>query len=99
MQPHAIFINVGRGGVVDEEALVAALKAGKIGGAALDVFAREPLPQSSPLWSMENVIISPHLAGHTARYNERAVDLFAENLMRYLERKELLNRVDLSRGY
>ncbi|MFN7210889.1 MAG: D-2-hydroxyacid dehydrogenase [Aggregatilineales bacterium] len=99
MQPHAIFLNVGRGGVVDEEALIAALKAGKIGGAALDVFAREPLPQSSPLWAMENVIISPHIAGNTARYNERAVDVFAENLMRYLEKKELLNRVDLSSGY
>lgn len=99
MQPHAIFLNVGRGGVVDEEALIAALRAGKIGGAALDVFAREPLPQSSPLWAMENVIISPHIAGNTARYNERAVDVFAENLMRYLEKKELLNRVDLSSGY
>jgi phosphoglycerate dehydrogenase-like enzyme len=99
MQPHAIFINVGRGGVVDEEALIAALKTGKIGGASLDVFAREPLPQSSPLWSMENVIISPHLAGNSARYNDRAVDLFAENLMRYLEKKELLNRVDLTAGY
>ncbi|MFQ3534961.1 MAG: D-2-hydroxyacid dehydrogenase [Aggregatilineales bacterium] len=99
MQPHAIFINVGRGGVVDEEALIAALKAGKLGGAALDVFAREPLPQSSPLWTMENVILSPHIAGNTARYNERAVDLFAENLMRYLKKKELLNRVDLASGY
>ncbi|MCS6872960.1 MAG: D-2-hydroxyacid dehydrogenase, partial [Anaerolineae bacterium] len=91
--------NVGRGGVVDEEALITALKTGKIGGAALDVFAREPLPPSSPLWSMENVIISPHIAGNSARYNDRAVDLFAENLMRYLEKKELLNRADLSLGY
>jgi phosphoglycerate dehydrogenase-like enzyme len=99
MQPHAIFINVGRGGVVDEDALIAALKAGKLGGAALDVFAREPLPQSSPLWSMENVIISPHLAGNTSRYHERAADLFTENLERYLEKKDLLNRVDLSSGY
>ncbi|GAB4547657.1 MAG: D-2-hydroxyacid dehydrogenase [Anaerolineae bacterium] len=99
MKPHAFFVNIGRGGVVDEEALVAALQQGKIGGAGLDVFANEPLPQSSPLWAMENVIISPHISGNSPRYAERAAEVFAENLERYLERRELLNRVDLSRGY
>jgi phosphoglycerate dehydrogenase-like enzyme len=99
MKRTAYLINVGRGGVVDEPALVAALQNGTIAGAALDVFAQEPLPQSSPLWGMENVIISPHLAGNHLRYNERAADLFAQNLERYLEKRDLLNRVSITRGY
>jgi phosphoglycerate dehydrogenase-like enzyme len=89
----AIFVNVGRGGVVDEEALVDALRSGKLRGAALDVFATEPLPQSSPLWDLDNVLVSPHTAALSFKENERIVELFAENLRRYLAGEELLSRI------
>lgn len=93
MRDGAIFVNVGRGGVVDEEALVDALRSGKLRGAALDVFAEEPLPDSSPLWSMENVLVSPHTAALSVRENERIVDLFCDNLRRYLDGRPLRSRV------
>jgi len=93
MREGAILVNVGRGAVVDEEALVDALQSGKLAGAALDVFAEEPLPESSPLWQLENVIISPHTAALSWHENERIVELFAENLRRYLGGEELLSRV------
>ncbi len=99
MPDHAVLLNLARGGVVDEQALVKALKKGKIAGAALDVFQTEPLPKDSLLWSLENVIISPHTAGNSSNYHERVAALFAENLTRYLERTTLLNLVDRARGY
>jgi phosphoglycerate dehydrogenase-like enzyme len=90
---------VGRGRVVDEEALIRALRAGKLRGAALDVFATEPLPPESPLWELPNVIISPHTAALSVRENERIVELFAENLRRYLAGQPLHNRVDPTHFY
>jgi phosphoglycerate dehydrogenase-like enzyme len=99
MKPSAFLINVARGDVVDEPALIQALQEGWIAGAGLDVFAQEPLPADSPLWAMENVILSPHIAGFTPHYNERAADVFAENLRRYLAGQRLLNQVDLEQGY
>ena len=93
MREGAIFVNVGRGAVVDEEALIDALRSGKLGGAALDVFAEEPLAPSSPLWQLDNVIISPHTAALSWHENERIVELFAENLRRYLHGEQLLSRV------
>ncbi len=99
MKKSAVFINVGRGAVVDEDALISALAAEEIAGAGLDVFEEEPLPSTSPLWNLENVIISPHVAGNTIHYHHLAADLFAENLRRYLDNRPLLNRLDRSVGY
>ncbi len=99
MKKNAVLVNVGRGGVIDEDALVSALAAEKIAGAALDVFEEEPLPSSSPLWNLDNMIITPHISGNSARYHEKAAALFAENLQRYLSNRPLLNRLDRSRGY
>jgi phosphoglycerate dehydrogenase-like enzyme len=93
MRNGAIFVNVGRGGVVDEDALVDALREGRLGGAALDVFAKEPLAVDSPLWDLDNAIISPHTSALSVRENERIVKLFAENLRRYLAGDELLSRI------
>jgi phosphoglycerate dehydrogenase-like enzyme len=90
----AILVNVGRGGVVDEPALVEALRDGRLAGAALDVFATEPLPADSPLWGLPNVLISPHTAALSLHEDERIVDLFCENVRRYLRGDDLLNRVD-----
>jgi D-2-hydroxyacid dehydrogenase (NADP+) len=99
MKPNAFLINVGRGSLIDEKALVKALKKGWIAGAGLDVFEEEPLAADSPLWSMENVILTPHISGFTPYYDQRAVDLFAENLRRYLAGEPLLNRVNREVGY
>jgi phosphoglycerate dehydrogenase-like enzyme len=99
MKKSAVIINVGRGSVIDEPALITALSFGKIGGAALDVFEEEPLPKTSPLWNLENVILTPHISGNSAHYNEKAAALFAENLQRYIENRPLLNRLDRKRGY
>lgn len=99
MKPNAILINVSRGNVVDEAALIEALEKGAIGGAALDVFSEEPLPSASPLWKLPNVIISPHVAGFMPDYYERATELFAENLRRFLAGEPLFNLVDRKRGY
>ncbi len=99
LKPSAFLVDVSRGNVIDQEALIHALKERKIAGAALDVFVTEPLPEKSPLWKMPNVILTPHIAGVTARYDERAMALFAENLNRYLARSPLLNQIDLDRGY
>ncbi len=99
MKPSAYLINVARGAVVDEAALISALAAEKIAGAALDVTEQEPLPSTSPLWQMENVLITPHVSGNNSRYHERAAALFAENLERYLENKPLLNKLDRTHGY
>lgn len=99
MKPSAILINVGRGAVVDEAALISALAAQKIAGAALDVTEKEPLPASSPLWQMDNVIITPHVSGKNQRYHERAAALFAENLERYVSNRPLLNKLNREHGY
>ncbi|MDN5331752.1 MAG: hypothetical protein PWP45_977 [Tepidanaerobacteraceae bacterium] len=99
MKSSAYFINIARGAVVDEEALIKALKEGWIAGAALDVFEREPLPPESPLWEMPNVIITPHIAGSSDRYMERAMKVVNENLRRYLQGEPLINIVDPDRGY
>jgi D-2-hydroxyacid dehydrogenase (NADP+) len=99
MKPTAYIINVSRGAVVDEAALLRALTEGWIAGAGLDVFETEPLPEKSWLWQLNNVIITPHLAGETPVYNERAVDLFCENLRRYLAGESLRNVVDPGLGY
>ncbi|MBN2303444.1 MAG: D-2-hydroxyacid dehydrogenase [Anaerolineae bacterium] len=99
MKPTAFVINVGRGGVIDETALLAALQSGTIAGAAMDVFEFEPLPEDSPFWQQPNLIITPHLSGSTHDYNDKAAKLFVANLERYLARKDLLNLVDRTRGY
>jgi phosphoglycerate dehydrogenase-like enzyme len=99
MKEHSYLIDVSRGGVVDHGALVEALNEGRLAGAALDVFPVEPLPSSSPLWEMENVILSPHVSGTTARYRELALDLFVENMQRYLSDQPLLNLFKVDRGY
>ena len=99
MKKSAIIINVARGPVVIEKDLNDALREGRIAGAALDVFPSEPLPQDSPLWKLTNVIISPHIAGFSPHYDERAAGLFIQNLQRFLEELPLYNRLDLSLEY
>ncbi len=99
MKSDAVLVNIGRGAVVDEAALIDALSHKRIGGAALDVFQQEPLPADSPLWRLDNVILTPHIAGITPKYDERAAALFADNLRRYAAGRPLLNRVDFARGY
>jgi phosphoglycerate dehydrogenase-like enzyme len=99
MKPSAYFINVGRGGSVDEPALVKALAEGRIAGAAIDVFAQEPPPRPHPLYALDNVIVSPHISGFLPTYDEHCTELFVENLRRYLSGKPLLNLVDRATGY
>lgn len=99
MKPTAFLVNIARGSVVDESALIAALQDGSIAGAALDVFEQEPLPAGSPLWDMPNVLISPHLSGSTNQYSRRFTDLFLDNLARYRAGQPLRNLVDAARGY
>jgi phosphoglycerate dehydrogenase-like enzyme len=99
MKPNAFLVNIARGSIVDEAALAQALREGWIAGAGLDVFEQEPLPPYSPLWDMERALISPHVAGFTPRYDDRAAALFAQNLARYLAGEPLLNLVDKARGY
>jgi phosphoglycerate dehydrogenase-like enzyme len=99
MRPDAILVNVSRGRLVDEAALAMALENGTIGGAALDVFEHEPLPPDSPLWAMDNVVITPHMAGFRPDHWDAVVDLFAENLRRFEAGQELLNVVNKKEGY
>lgn len=99
MPDTAHLIDISRGGVVDHGALIEALQERAIAGAALDVYPVEPLPGGSPLWKMPNVILSPHVAGASPRYYEKATDLFATNLRRYLAEQPLLNIYDPDRGY
>jgi glyoxylate/hydroxypyruvate reductase A len=96
---HAVVVNVGRGSIIDEPAMIEMLQDGRLRGAALDVFANEPLPEDSPLWAMPNVIVSPHSASTATKENERLVDLFIENLHRYLDGRPLINVFDPSRKY
>lgn len=99
MKPSAYFINVARGALVDEPALIAALERRAIAGAALDVASQEPLPRESPLWRLENAFITPHVSAVSEHLWTRQADLLMENLQRWFSGKELLNRVDLIRGY
>ncbi len=99
MKPTAYLINIGRGGTVQEDVLIRALEEGWIAGAGLDVFETEPLPDDSPLWDMENVIITCHYAGATPRYHERAMAIFLDNLRRYRDDEPMRNVVDKRIGY
>ena len=95
MKSGAHFVNVGRGELVDEESLVAALQSGHLAGAALDVFATEPLPSDSPLWDMDNVIITPHSSSASAQSGLRSEDIFLKNLARYVAGEPMVNEVKL----
>ena len=99
MRPGAVLINIARGSVVDELALIAALQSGRLGGAVLDVVSREPLSADSPLWDMPNVLITPHSMSTARTENEWLVDLFCDNLRRYLGGETLRNQVNKERGY
>jgi phosphoglycerate dehydrogenase-like enzyme len=99
LKPSALFVNVGRGATVDEGALAEALKAGRLAGAAVDVFAEEPPATGHPLYGLDNVILSPHVSGFMPSYDDVCTDLFAENLRRFLAGRPLLNLVDRARGY
>lgn len=96
MKPTAFLLNLGRGEVVDEDALIKVLKSGKIAGAALDTYCQEPLPKEHPFWGMKNVIVSPHVAGMSDIYIEQLLPIFEENLQRFLkgERRNLLNFIE-----
>ncbi len=99
LPPDAIVVNLARGQVIDEPALIEALAAGRICGACLDVFATEPLPESSPLWDLENVLVSPHSASTVATENATITDLFCDNLRRYLAGEPLRNTYRRDAGY
>lgn len=99
MKSSAYLINVGRGNLVDEQALINVLQAGKIAGAMLDVFSQEPLPEDNPLWNLPNVIITPHIAGLSAHLLDDTVNFFITNLKRYIEGESLYNQIDLEKGY
>jgi phosphoglycerate dehydrogenase-like enzyme len=99
MKSTAYLVNVGRGGTVDETALAQALREGWIAGAGLDVFETEPLPEDSPLWGVDRMIITSHYAGVTPHYNERALEVFLDNLDRYQAGEPLRNVVDKQLGY
>jgi phosphoglycerate dehydrogenase-like enzyme len=99
LKPGAFLVDVSRGGVVNASALFNAMKDKKLAGAALDVHSEEPLPSNSAFWKLPNVFITPHISGNTAHYDERAVELFFENLNRYLAGQPLFNEVDITEGY
>jgi phosphoglycerate dehydrogenase-like enzyme len=99
MKSTAVIMNIGRGPVIDEAALVRALESGRIRGAALDVFNTEPLPPSHPFWRMPNVLLSPHTADRVQGFLEPAFECFFENLDRLITGRPLLNVVDKSAGY
>ena len=99
MRSNTYLVNIARGRVIDEQALVRALREGWIAGAGLDVTEKEPLPPESPLYSMPNVILTPHISGNTVHYEARLAALFADNLKRYRSGQELQNQYEPSRGY
>jgi phosphoglycerate dehydrogenase-like enzyme len=99
MKPTAYLISVTRGGVVDEAALIEVLQARRIAGAGLDVFEREPLPKESPLWAQDNVLLTPHAAGRSQNRPRPTIELFCDNLRRYLEGRPLRNVVDKRLGF
>jgi phosphoglycerate dehydrogenase-like enzyme len=99
MKPSAYLINISRGAIVDENALIRALRNKWIAGAGLDVFETEPLPPSSPLWDMENVVMTPHIAGQRKDYDLQITRLFCKNLRRFLSGQKLINRIDKEAGF
>lgn len=99
MKNNVFFINIARGAIVDEKALINSLESGKVAGAALDVLEEEPLPESSPLWNMDNVIITPHNSWISELRNERRFNLIYENMKRYVKNEELINVADINKGY
>lgn len=99
MKPTAFILNIGRGGTIQETALLQALQGGWIAGAGLDVFETEPLPESSPFWGMDNVILTSHYSGMTPHYAERGISIFMDNLQRYQAGDPLYNVVDKQLGY
>jgi phosphoglycerate dehydrogenase-like enzyme len=99
LRPGCVLVNVARGSLVDEEAMLEALRSGHLRGAGLDVFRTEPLPSSSPLWSLPNVLITPHVSGVSRGFWRREVDLILENLQRWRRGEPLRNEVDRAAGY
>ncbi len=99
MKPTAVLINIGRGALVDEDALIRALQQKRLAGAALDVFDKEPPSLDSPLWDMPNVIVSPHSASTVTQENARITEIFCDNLRRYLSGKSLRNVLDTKKLY
>ena len=99
MKATARFINLGRGELVDEEALIAALTSGAIAGAGLDVFLNEPLPENSPFWDLENCIVSPHMSGDYHGFKETVAEVFLDNFERYRQGRELINLIDKTLGF
>src|SRR2546428_7338537 len=99
MRPPGGMVITARGATAEGRAMMEAFREQRIAGGPLDVFAPEPLPPENPLWSLENVIITPHASGDSPRVGERTIALFAENLRRYKAGEPLLNQVDLAQGY
>lgn len=99
MKKTAWIVNIARGPIIDEAALTDALRDGRLGGAGLDTFAQEPLPADSPLWSLPNVVVTPHASNSSPRVRQRTLALFAENVRRFKAGEPLLNRVDFEAGY
>jgi len=99
MKPTAYLVALGRGGQVQEDALLYALKEKQIAGAMLDVFTSEPLIKESPLWEAPNLVITPHIAGNTGNYEQLVFELFAENIKRYIAGKSLMNVYDADKEY
>jgi len=99
MKRDAVIINIGRGPVIDEQALIDVLRANRLKGAALDVFDREPLPEGHPFFGLENLLLSPHCADHTPDWLERAMQFFIDQFARYKKGEPLLNVVDKHLGY
>ncbi|AOY78102.1 phosphoglycerate dehydrogenase [Clostridium formicaceticum] len=99
MKKEAVFINISRGNIVDEEALIEHLQKGNFLGVALDVFEKEPLPQESPLWEMDNVLVTPHNCWISEMRNERRFRIIYENMKKFKEQQPLINQVDINKGY
>jgi phosphoglycerate dehydrogenase-like enzyme len=99
MKPTSVIINIGRGNIIDEAALIRALEEKRIAGAGLDVFTQEPLPAESKLWALPNVILTPHIAGAMPDYSVHTTEIFCDNLARFLAGKKLKNIVDKKIGY
>jgi len=99
MKPTACIINVSRGALIDEDALIAAMRAGRIAGAGLDVTTVDPIPRESPLWDLPNTIITPHIATESVKMSDAVVDFWCENLRRFAENQPLLGVVDRRAGY
>jgi phosphoglycerate dehydrogenase-like enzyme len=99
LKPGAVLVDVSRGGVVQQAALIEALDSGGLKGAALDVFETEPLPAENPLWAMANVIITPHCSSVYEGWEQRSIEMFCDNLDRWKRGETLANIVDPARGY